>query len=193
MDKATVLEYATNYIGELQDRAKELEGLSLIKRKETKDCIIASGRSRIRRDDDGALSSNETNSVDCGANVTNKSSVEIEVRMSGSSVLVRIQSQKNPSLLVKVLSKMQKLGLSIISSNAMPFANTTTFITIIAQVNVLHTNHFTMRKMSPSLWCFLWILNLQATCHKFEPTQVYQKNPTFSRVIGRVGLEQINI
>ncbi|KAJ0500078.1 putative transcription factor bHLH family [Helianthus annuus] len=81
MDKATVLEDATNYIRELQDRVKELEGLSLIKRKETKDCIIASDRSRIRGDDDGTSSSNETNSVDCGANVTNKPSVEIEVRM----------------------------------------------------------------------------------------------------------------
>ncbi|KAF5780232.1 putative transcription factor bHLH family [Helianthus annuus] len=155
MDKASVLEDTTNYIRELQDRVKELEGLSLIKRKEAKECIIASKKSRIRGDDDGTSSSNETNSADCCADDdSSKSSTEIEVRMSGSSVLVTIQSQKNPSLLGKVLSMMQKLGLSISSSSAMPFANTTTLITIVAQVYVLRTNHFTRRKMSPSLCCF---------------------------------------
>ncbi|CAH1422010.1 unnamed protein product [Lactuca virosa] len=45
--------------------------------------------------------------------------------MSGSSVLVRIQCQKNFSSLMKALTQMQNLGLSIISSSAMPFAKTT--------------------------------------------------------------------
>ncbi|KAI3760991.1 hypothetical protein L1987_51395 [Smallanthus sonchifolius] len=122
MDKASVLEDAKNYIRELEDRVKQLEGMSGIIKTDAKECIIASNRSRIRGDDDDDSSSNETNSA------------EIEVRMSGSSVLVRIQSQKNSSLLVKVLSRMQKLGLSIISSSVMPFANTTTLITVVAQI-----------------------------------------------------------
>ncbi|XP_076893579.1 transcription factor NAI1-like [Bidens hawaiensis] len=122
MDKASVLEDAANYIRELQDRVKELEELSDIKSKDAKDCIIAMKRS-----------SDETNSADC-ADVTRKSSAEIEVRMSGNSVLVRILSKKNSSLLVKVVSKMQKLGLSIISSSTMPFADTTTLVTVVAQI-----------------------------------------------------------
>ncbi|XP_076958039.1 transcription factor bHLH18-like isoform X2 [Bidens hawaiensis] len=125
MDKASVLEDAANYIRELQDRVKELEELSDIKSKDAKDCIIALKRS-----------SEETNSADCCMDVTRKSSAEIEVRMSGSSVLVRIQSQKNSSLLVKVVSKMQQLGLSIISSSTMPFADTATLVAVVAQVYV---------------------------------------------------------
>ncbi|KAM0062867.1 hypothetical protein Hdeb2414_s0003g00084571 [Helianthus debilis subsp. tardiflorus] len=121
-----MLEDAINFIREVQDRVKELEGLLLVKRKEAKECIIASKKSRIRGDEEGASSSNETISSDCCADVSSKSSAEIEVRMSGSSVLVRIQSLKNSSLLVKVLRKTQKFGLSIISSSAMPYANTTT-------------------------------------------------------------------
>ncbi|CAH1439269.1 unnamed protein product [Lactuca virosa] len=87
MDKASVLEDATNYIKELQSRVKELEGLS----------------------------------------------PDIEVVMTGRNVLVRIQCQKKSSSLVKALTQMQKLGLSIISSSAMPFAKTTLLINIVAQ------------------------------------------------------------
>ncbi|KVH92419.1 transcription factor bHLH18-like [Cynara cardunculus var. scolymus] len=131
MDKASVLEDASNYITELQGRVKELEGLSSIKGKDidVKESVIALKRSRPSGNDEDDSSSNETNSAD----VPCKSSAEIEVRMSGSSVLVRIQSPKTSSLLVKVLRKMQKLGLSIISSNSMPFADTTLLITIAAQ------------------------------------------------------------
>lgn len=89
MDKASVLEDATNYIKELQNRVKELEGLS----------------------------------------------PDIEVVMTGRTVLVRIQCQKKSSSLVKALTQMQNLGLSIISSCAMPFANTTLLINIVAQVH----------------------------------------------------------
>lgn len=132
MDKTSVLEDAANYIRELEGRVRELEGLLDIKRKDDKECIVASNRSRIRGDDDNESSSNETNY--CCTDVTCKPSAEIEVRMSGSSVLVRIQSHTNSSLLVKVLRTMEKLGLSVISSSVMTFAITTTLITVVAQV-----------------------------------------------------------
>ncbi|KAJ0733088.1 putative transcription factor bHLH family [Helianthus annuus] len=138
-DKVSVLEDAANYIKELQDRVKQFEGLSGIEKNGNKECIVALKRSRIRGDNDmGSSPKNETNTAD----VTCEASTEIEVRISGSSVLVTLQSHKNSSLLVKVLSKMQKLGLSIISSSAIPFANTTSIITVVAQVNVLQTNIF---------------------------------------------------
>ncbi|XP_076943567.1 transcription factor NAI1-like [Bidens hawaiensis] len=140
MDKASVLEDAANYIRELQGRVKELEGLSVIKRKDVKECIIALKRSRSTVDDDDNSSLNETSSTDCCGDATCRSSAEIEVRISGSSVLVRIQSQENSSVLVKVLCKMQELGLSIISSTMMPFANTTTLITVVAQVYIPYTS-----------------------------------------------------
>ncbi|CAH1421291.1 unnamed protein product [Lactuca virosa] len=132
MDKASVLEDASTYIKELQDRVKELEELSGTKRKNVQESVISIRRSRVSTSDDEYYSSDETNSEDnthlC------KLSPEIEVRMSGSSVLVKIQSQKNFSTLMKALTQMQKLGLSIISSSAMPFAKTTLLINIVAQI-----------------------------------------------------------
>ncbi|KAK1422091.1 hypothetical protein QVD17_24972 [Tagetes erecta] len=133
MDKNSVLEDAANYIRELQDRVKELEGLSNVTRNDARECIVALNRSnKIRGEDDKDLSSNETNY--CGMDVTCKSSPEIEVRMSGSSVLIRVQSHTNASLLVKVLRMLEKLGLSIISSDIMTFANTTTLVTVVAEI-----------------------------------------------------------
>ncbi|KAF5780226.1 putative transcription factor bHLH family [Helianthus annuus] len=132
MDKASVLEDASNYIKELQDRVKELEGLQSTKRKAVQECVISMKRSRINNSDDEYSSSDETDSRESTSPC--KSSPEIEVRISGSSVLVRVHCQKNISSLVNILNKMQKLGLSIISSSAMPFAKTTILITIVAQI-----------------------------------------------------------
>nr|GEY13720.1 Myc-type, basic helix-loop-helix (bHLH) domain-containing protein [Tanacetum cinerariifolium] len=134
MDKASVLDDATNYITELQDRVKELEAFSGLKRKDSKDILVALKRYRLSRDEEDDSSSNETNSGDHSVGVPSKSSAEIEVRISGGSVLVRIYSHKTYSLTVKVLSQMQMLGFNIISSSTMPFTNTITVITIVAQI-----------------------------------------------------------
>ncbi|KAI3704597.1 hypothetical protein L1987_74822 [Smallanthus sonchifolius] len=61
---------------------------------------------------------------------------EIEVRTSGSSLLVEIYSQKNCISLLKVLRETQELGLSIISCSTMPFAETTLLVTIVTQVYI---------------------------------------------------------
>ncbi|KAJ0500076.1 putative transcription factor bHLH family [Helianthus annuus] len=132
MDKASVLEDASNYIKELHDRVKELEGLQSTKRKAVQECVISMKRSRFTNSDDEYSSSHETDSLE--STTPSISSPEIEVRISGSSVLVRVHCQKNIFSLVNTLNQMQKLGLSIISSSAMPFAKTTTLITIVAQI-----------------------------------------------------------
>lgn len=132
MDKASVLEDASKYIKELQDRVKELEGSPSTKRKHVEESVISVKRSRLSGSDDEYYSSNDTNSEESTAPY--KTSPEIEVRMSGSSVLVSIKCQNNISSLTKALDHMEKRGLSIISCSSMPFAKTTLLIGITAQV-----------------------------------------------------------
>ncbi|KAF5780222.1 putative transcription factor bHLH family [Helianthus annuus] len=130
MDKASVLEDAASYIKELQDRVKELEALQSTKRKVFQECVVYMKRSRIIN-----YSDDEMDSRECADPC--KPSPEIEVRISGNSVLVRIHCQKNLSSLVHIHTQMQKLGLSIISSSAMPFAKTAILIMIVAQVHTV--------------------------------------------------------
>ncbi|KAJ0873483.1 putative transcription factor bHLH family [Helianthus annuus] len=93
-DKVSVLEDAANYIKELQDRVKQLEGLSGIEKNGDKECIVALKRSRIRGDNDmGSSPKNETNTAD----VTCKASTEIEVRIS-----IRKQCASNTSVSEKL-------------------------------------------------------------------------------------------
>ncbi|KAJ9540758.1 hypothetical protein OSB04_027264 [Centaurea solstitialis] len=92
MDKATVLEDAANYIQELQGRVKELEGSSGLKRKSMQESVISAKQSRLSCSDDdgGGSSSNEANFEESSS----PCNPEIEVRMSGCSLLVEVYSRK---------------------------------------------------------------------------------------------------
>ncbi|XP_076952563.1 transcription factor NAI1-like [Bidens hawaiensis] len=131
VDKATVLEDAANYIQELQNRVSELEGLSIVKKKNIQESVITGKRSRLSSSDDDGSSSNEAK-FEASSRMRN---TEIELRTSGCSLLIEIYSRKNCKSLVKVLSELQKFGLSIISYNTMPFTDTTLIVTIVAQKN----------------------------------------------------------
>ncbi|XP_071739087.1 transcription factor bHLH18-like [Rutidosis leptorrhynchoides] len=133
MDKATVLEDAANYIQELENRVKELEGESGLKRKGMQESVIGTKRTRLScSDDDIGSCSNATNVEESSSPNCDS---EIEVKTSGCNLLVEIYSRKSCVSLVKVLSEMKKLGLSVISCNTMPFADTTLLITIVVKMN----------------------------------------------------------
>lgn len=130
MDKATVLEDATDYIQELQCRVMELEGLSYMKTNNMQPAI-SSKKQKLSFGDNNCTSSDEP---DIGESPS-PCNPDISVKMLGSSVLLRIYCWKNYLSLVKAFSEIQKLGLSITSSSALPFANTL-LITIVSKKKV---------------------------------------------------------
>ncbi|PWA96097.1 Myc-type, basic helix-loop-helix (bHLH) domain-containing protein [Artemisia annua] len=112
-DMASVLEDACNYIKELESHVKELEESS----------AGCNSKDVRESNDDEASSSHKT-----------KRGEDIEVQMSGKSVLVQFQCKRDSSSYVNVLGEMLNIGLSIISTNAVSFTSTTLFINVVAEM-----------------------------------------------------------
>ncbi|KAJ0464580.1 putative transcription factor bHLH family [Helianthus annuus] len=137
MDKATVLEDACNYIIQLQTRVKELED-TCVKGKDIiqESAVILAGKSKFcGSHEDFASSSDDANYLTSSSTC----SPEIKARISGSKILVRIYCMKSSSLVLKTLSEMESLNITITCFNVVPF-NTAHLIAITAQVceSVLH-------------------------------------------------------
>lgn len=122
MDKASVLGDAIEYTKILQEKVKILEEQTQKKAniKSVKFEVVVDG---------GEISSSEKIS-----GVPEKLP-EIEARFSGKNVLIRVHCEKKTGVVENTLAEIEKLHLSVISSNAMIFANSALHITIIAQMD----------------------------------------------------------
>ncbi|KAI3704599.1 hypothetical protein L1987_74824 [Smallanthus sonchifolius] len=127
MDKATVLEDASKYIKQLQNRVKELEE-TLISEKNT---IQESTTSMGNGHELEAYSFVETNSLPCDTTYN----PGIKVRKLGSNVLVRIYCEKNSSLALKALAELERLCFTVTCNSVLPISGTAALITIIAQMS----------------------------------------------------------
>jgi hypothetical protein len=134
MDKASVLGDAINYLKQLQVKVQDLEAQSS---KRTVESAIIVKKSQLISDEDGDTDNNSS----CDENFNNRGSVskglpEIEAKMSDRTVLIKIHCEKRKGALVKVLAEIEALGLSITSTNVMPFAGSSIDITAMAQVQI---------------------------------------------------------
>ncbi|XP_076949894.1 transcription factor bHLH18-like [Bidens hawaiensis] len=131
MDKATVLEDTCNYIIQLQTRVKELED-KCVKGKDIiqESAVILAGKNKFcGHHEDVASSSDDANDLP-----SSSCSPEIKARISGSKILVRIYSMKSSSLVLKTLTEMEKLHITITCFSVVPF-NTAHLVAITAQVS----------------------------------------------------------
>ncbi|KAF8684435.1 hypothetical protein HU200_044329 [Digitaria exilis] len=139
MDKATILSDATSYVKELQEKVKDMEagggggsGRSSIV--ETRLVVVKRPCLHLHAsavtDDDGSPSP--------GTPLTAwKELPEIEVRFSESekSVMVRVHCENSKGALVKVLTEMEELQLTIIHANVMFFPACTLTMAITAKAS----------------------------------------------------------
>ncbi|KAE9616108.1 hypothetical protein Lal_00017626 [Lupinus albus] len=117
MDNTSILDKASNYVKQLQQRVRELEQV------ESKSCSNKGTSS----------SCNEVNS-DYYYGPYDNIIPEVRVRFLHKEVLIIVHCEKQKGIMIKILSHLENLHLSIVNTNVLPFGKSTLDITIIAQM-----------------------------------------------------------
>jgi hypothetical protein len=123
-----VVTEAINYVKRLEERLKELE--EDVKKKDA-GSLSTITRSRVLINKDTAIGEMNTEEW------RNESLLEVEARVLGKEVLIKIHCGMQEEIVVNIMLQLQILHLSITSTNVLPFGNTLD-ITIIAQASNYH-------------------------------------------------------
>ncbi|MED6193518.1 hypothetical protein PIB30_020320 [Stylosanthes scabra] len=122
MDKASVLGDAIKYLKQLQEKVKTLEEQVAEK---TVESAVFVKRSIVFADDDEFSSDGNSD----------QEIPEIEARISGKDVLIRVHCDKHSGRVPKIMNEIEKYDLTVQSSSFLPFGNNSLDITIVAQMN----------------------------------------------------------
>ncbi|XP_061339444.1 transcription factor bHLH18-like [Gastrolobium bilobum] len=122
IDKASILKETVTYVKQLQNRVKELEEQSSKK--------IVESISFINK----ANFYIEEGTASDDSHKFNVALPELEARVLEKEVLIRIHCEKNKGVLLKILTHIKNLDLSIVSTSVLPFGNFAHDVTIIAQM-----------------------------------------------------------
>lgn len=119
IDKTSVLGEAINHMKQLKERLKILEEENASTADES---VVVVKKSRVIAKDVIHSSSG------------NDKLPEIEARFCNKSVLIKINCAMQKGMLTKIFKELEKVHLSVSTTNAMPFNGTTLDITIVAQM-----------------------------------------------------------
>ncbi|XP_028779216.1 transcription factor bHLH25-like [Neltuma alba] len=120
------LEKAINYMSYLEGRVRELE-----KQNKTSAAETSGGYNNNNYDDGASSSCCETGG---GGEWYEASLPEVKARVSENEVLIIIHCEKQKGIMHKIMSQLEALNLSVISSSVLPFGKFTLDITIVAQM-----------------------------------------------------------
>ncbi|XP_042414060.1 transcription factor NAI1-like isoform X6 [Zingiber officinale] len=137
MDKTSVLSDAIKYLKQLQEKVKSLEEQAA--RKTVESALVRVKKSHLCGDDDDSHSSCSCDDYDSDSDSDGRPSgaesalPEIEAKISDSTILVKIHCEKHKGVLVKALSEIENIHLSVINTSVMLFTTSSLDITVMAQ------------------------------------------------------------
>ncbi|RRT73799.1 hypothetical protein B296_00033017, partial [Ensete ventricosum] len=126
MDKASVLGDAIKYLKQLEDKVKTLEDQAA---KRTVESAVLVKKSQLCADGDSSSCDESFDGQQCDDSLP-----EIEAKMSEKAILVKIHCENRKGVLVKALSELEKLHLSVVNTSVIPFAGYSLDITVMAQI-----------------------------------------------------------
>ncbi|XP_074578366.1 transcription factor bHLH25-like isoform X2 [Curcuma longa] len=131
MDKTSVLSDAIKYLKQLQEKVKSLEEQAAGKTAESGSVRVK--KSHLCGDDDD--DSHSSCSCDDDDDDSDESALpEIEAKISDSTILVKIHCEKHKGVLVKALSEIESIHLSVVNTSVMLFTTSSLDITVMAQI-----------------------------------------------------------
>ncbi|KAH7566762.1 hypothetical protein JRO89_XS08G0230900 [Xanthoceras sorbifolium] len=127
-DKASILGDAINYLKKLQERVKTLEEQAA---KKTMESMIIVKKSHMASDGENSSSDDHFDSQSYQLYLPH-----VEARVSDKDVLIRIHCENDKGSFVNILCEIEKLPITVLHSNVLPFGNSTLDITVVAQMDV---------------------------------------------------------
>ncbi|XP_021727407.1 transcription factor bHLH18-like [Chenopodium quinoa] len=140
IDKTSVLGEAIKHMKELQEKVKVLESVIA---KRTMESVVLVKKSNLMFDegssDDNASSSTTVDDYCRSSNnddgdSSSDSLPEVEVKILGKSLLLRVYCGQQKDILVKLFAEIDKHHLSITNFSVIPFENLAQDITIVAKM-----------------------------------------------------------
>lgn len=130
MDKASVLDDAIKYVKKLREKLNVLEQQTP---KDTVQSVVYVNKSPLSSEDckTSSIENSSKASVDDRLGLLTP---EIEARVVGRNVLVRIHCENKKGLLVKCLSELEKLQLTVVNASILSFSETALDLTLSAQM-----------------------------------------------------------
>ncbi|GFP89241.1 transcription factor bhlh25 [Phtheirospermum japonicum] len=119
MDKASIIGDAIEYLEYLQERVRTLEELQTAN-ETTESTVVVKKKSQMVDGDN--------------SNTDEIRFPEIQARVCGKNVLLKIQCEKRKGLLGKILGEVDKLDLAVVNIAVAPFGSLTLDISIITKV-----------------------------------------------------------
>ncbi|XP_027161333.1 transcription factor bHLH18-like isoform X1 [Coffea eugenioides] len=123
MDKTSVLGDAISYLKHLQERVKTLEEQAA---KQNMESMVLVKRSQLLVEDEG--SSDEMGGSD------EQPLPEIEAKLCNKNILLRVHCRNYRGVLVKILSEVEMLNLTVIHTSVAPFGRLALDVTLMAEM-----------------------------------------------------------